>query len=64
MKHGEARLEGIEFERLIGRFGENPSIENHVALRRSFPRGDTTIRQLAEVDPRQAEAFRLDLALT
>jgi hypothetical protein len=25
------------------------------------PRGDTTIHQLAEVDPRQAEAFELDL---
>jgi hypothetical protein len=61
MKRDDTRLEWIEFQRLIGLFDEEPSIENYVALRRSFPRGDTEIYQLAEVDPRQAEAFQLDL---
>ena len=61
MKRDDTRLEWIEFQRLIGLFDEEPSIENYVALRRSFPGGDTEIYQLAEVDPRQAEAFELDL---
>jgi hypothetical protein len=61
MKHDDTRQEWAEFQRLIGRFDKDPSIENYVALRRSFPGGDTTIHQLAEVDPRQAEAFELDL---
>jgi len=61
MKRDDARLEWTEFQRLIGRFDEKPSIENYVALRRSFPMGDTEIHQLAEVDPGQAEAFELDL---
>ena len=61
MKRDDTRLEWIKFQRLIARFDEEPSIENYVALRRSFPRGDTEIYQLAEVDPRQAEAFELDL---
>ena len=61
MKRDNARLEWTEFQRLIGRFDEEPSIENYLALRRSFPRGDIEIHQLAEVDPGQAEAFELDL---
>ena len=61
MKRDDARLEWTEFQRLIGRFGEERSIENYVALRRSFPWGDIEILQLAEVDPGQAEAFELDL---
>lgn len=40
---------------------QEPSIENYVALRRSFPRGDIEIHQLAEVDPGQAEVFELVL---
>ena len=55
MKHDDTRLEWAEFQRLIGHFDEDPSIENYVALRRSFPGGDTTIHQLAEVDPRQKD---------
>ena len=61
MKCDGARLEWIEFQRLSGRFDEEPSIENYVALRHSFPRGDTEINQLAKVDPGRAEAFELDL---
>ncbi len=61
MKRDAARLEWIEFQRLSGRFDEEPSIANYVALRRSFPGGDSEIHQLAVVDPGQAEAFELDL---
>jgi hypothetical protein len=61
MKSTDARQQWTEFQRLDDRFNEDPSIENYVTLRRSFPGGDTTIYQLAEVDPREAKAFELDL---
>jgi len=50
------------FMRLHERFEEDPTIENYVALRRSFIRCDTEIHRFASVDPMQGLGQDLEQA--